>query len=62
VENGQNLLVIANCHDVPVQVNLSGILKSAAPATLYSCNADWKADGNTLTVELQSYGFLLIEY
>ena len=62
VENGQNLLVIANCHDIPVQVNLSGILKSAAPAALYSCNADWKAEGNTLTADMQSYGFLLIEY
>ena len=62
VENGQNLLVIANCHDVTTKVNLSGILKSDTAAALQTCNAVWQANGDTLTAELQSYGFLLIEY
>ena len=62
VENGQNLLVIANCHDVTTKVNLSGILKSNTAAALQTCNAVWQANGDTLTAELQSYGFLLIEY
>ena len=61
IENGQRLLIAANCHDIPVQVNLSGEFATINnPLFEHNTASEWK--NGTLHLCLQPFGFTLLEY
>ena len=59
----QNLIVVANCRDIPLQVKIgSGMTRVSLPEILLSRGADFSLESGILKTDLLPFGFLIAQY